>query len=158
LGIGVGSNLAADVLIQPFDDAPAGFLSFLEAGERNAVLTSLWSRIEKDRDLTSSVSSRYGTPREIVRPTAEQSITWAASQAEGPVQALAMFQMPHIDEEIPLLVDFRNRTATVNFVGTLADLPSAFLGETPEPPSESLILPALAALIWHRRRRSNPPA
>ena len=155
-GVGVGNNLAADVLIQPIDEAPASFLSFLEAGERSAVLTTLWARIEKERDLTASSSNRYGAPREIERPTAEQSILWAASQADGPVQALALFQRPYVEEDVPLMVDFRNRAATVHYVGNLANLPAAFLGETPEPPSEYLMIPALVVFLCHRRWRTKP--
>ncbi|MFN7935953.1 MAG: hypothetical protein U0R19_21665 [Bryobacteraceae bacterium] len=155
-GVGLGSNLAADVITQPLSGPSDGFLSVLETGDRNAILTSLWLRIEKERDLTTPGASRYSAAREIERPTVEQSITWAASQADGPIQALAMFQMPQLDEDVPLLVDFRNRNASANVVGSLANVTTAFLGETPEPASSTLILPTLALLCLIAHRRAKP--
>ena len=99
-GVGLGNNLAADVITQPLSDpASDGFLSFLESGDRNTILTSLWLRIEREREMSITTAGRYGTAREIERPTAEQSITWAAGQVDGdlvqPLHGLGPLHLQH---------------------------------------------------------------
>ena len=151
LGIGFGSDLSATVLVDPFTDEPSGFLTMAEDGPENVMLRSLWERIQQDGSLAIIDAWNDQSGREVAQPTTDQSIAWAASQTEGPIQALAMSQMPHLDGVVPLLVDFRNRVATSS-VAPLADVSPAFIGETPEPRTAWPVLAAVVILVAVRRK------
>lgn len=130
-------------------DTPERFRSFFDPSREGGFVTAPPDYAD---DLRGALLLGASTPsREIQNPTADQSIIWAASRSEGPAQALAMEHMPHLSEGVPLLVDFRNRTAPP-VMGNLADLPVAFLGQTPDLPSATLVCCGLGLLAIARLR------
>lgn len=154
---GVGSSLfAAPLSDEEFQDtllpnAPERFQSFFDPSRENGFVTP---PPDNSDELRGSILLGVSTPRrEIQNPTADQSIIWAISRADGPVQALAVELMPDIQEEIPLLVDFRN-LALPFILDNLADLPVAFIGETPDLPTGALVCCGLGLLFAARPRRT----
>jgi len=132
-------------------DGSAWFQSFFDPSRENGFVTP---PADNSDELRGSILLGVPAPRrEIQNPTADQSIIWAISRADDPVQALAVEVMPHIQEEIPLLVDFRNLSVP-SVRDNLADLPVAFLGQTPDVPTATLVCCGLGLLFAARPRRT----
>ncbi len=166
LGIGGGSALAASPLTSVawqdplIEDTSGGFRPFFAPGDGNYRIAGLWERIVEERDAGVAARENATPPRALEKPSVEQSILWAASRAEGPVQAFAVKHMPDMESPVPLLVDFRNPSGRFVIRGNLADLPTAFLGATPDLPSLPLVAAGLLLLASWRlmpnRHRAAP--
>ncbi len=156
LGIGGGSALAASPITSVawqdplIEETSGAFRSFFAPGEDNYLITSLWDRIQAERDAGVAARENAAPSRALEKPSVDQSILWAASRAEGPVQAFAVEHMPDMESPVSLLVDFRNPSGHFVIRGNLADLPTAFLGATPDLPSLLLVAAGLLLLAWSR--------
>lgn len=133
-------------------EAPARFQSFFDPSRENGFVTP---PADNSDELRGSILLGVPVPRrEIQNPTTDESIIWATSRADGPVQALAVALMPNVQEEVPLLVDFRNLSVPI-LRANLADLPVAFIGQTPDLPTVTLVCCGLGFLLAARPRRTH---